>query len=87
MAGRGGIAGSAEVLRFLPDDGEPFSIRTLPRTRSLRTWFMFDELGALHKLPAAQSTSAIMASYIHGRAGAPRIARPLLISLAPLLVT
>src|SRR3546814_4468748 len=78
---------NAQALRFLPDEGEPFSIRdwitdekkpgsilfvtsnyvdlpmnralltlwmdlainrlmTLPRTRSLRTWFMFDELGA-----------------------------------------
>ena len=87
---------NAQALRFLPDDGEPFSIRdwicgekkpgsilfvtssyvdlpmnralltlwmdlainrlmTLPRTRSLRTWFMFDELGALHKLPAIEN--------------------------------
>lgn len=87
---------NAQVLRFLPDDGEPFSIRdwitrdkkpgsilfitsnyvdlamnralltlwmdlcisrlmTMPRTRSLRTWFMFDELGALHKLPAIEN--------------------------------
>jgi len=86
---------NAQALRFLPDEGEPFSIRdwitdekkpgsilfvtsnyvdlpmnralltlwmdlainrlmTLPRTRSLRTWFMFDELGALHKLPAIE---------------------------------
>ena len=28
---------------------------TLPRTRSLRTWFMFDELGALHRLPAIEN--------------------------------
>ena len=87
---------NAQVLRFLHDEGEPFSIRdwitaekkpgsilfitsnyvdlpmnralltlwmdlainrlmTLPRTRSLRTWFMFDELGALHKLPAIEN--------------------------------
>jgi type IV conjugative transfer system coupling protein TraD len=87
---------NAQVLRFLPDEGEPFSIRdwitrdkkpgsilfvtsnyvdlpmnralltlwmdlainrlmTLPRTRSLRTWFMFDELGALHRLPAIEN--------------------------------
>ncbi|WP_374945190.1 type IV secretion system DNA-binding domain-containing protein [Sphingomonas sp.] len=87
---------NAQVLRFLPDTGEPFSIRdwitqdkqpgailfitsnyvdlpmnralltlwmdlcinrlmTMPRTRSLRTWFMFDELGALHKLPAIEN--------------------------------
>lgn len=87
---------NAQALRFLPDEGAPFSIRdwitdekkpgsilfvtsnyvdlpmnralltlwmdlainrlmTLPRTRSLRTWFMFDELGALHKLPAIEN--------------------------------
>ena len=87
---------NAQVLRFLPDEGESFSIRdwitrdkkpgsilfvtsnyvdlpmnralltlwmdlainrlmTLPRTRSLRTWFMFDELGALHRLPAIEN--------------------------------
>lgn len=87
---------NAQVLRFLPDQGEPFSIRkwmtgekapgsilfitsgyedlvlsrplltlwmdlainslmSMPRTRSLRTWFMFDELGALHRLPAIQN--------------------------------
>jgi len=87
---------NAQALRFLPDDGEAFSIRewitaekkpgsilfvtshyvdlpmnralltlwmdlcitrlmTLPRTRSLRTWFMFDELGALHRLPAIEN--------------------------------
>ncbi|WP_176599269.1 MULTISPECIES: type IV secretion system DNA-binding domain-containing protein [Sphingobium] len=86
---------NAQVLRFLPDEGEPFSIRqwmttdkapgsilfvtsdyddlemnkplltlwiniainslmTLPRTRSLRTWFLFDEVGALHRLPAIE---------------------------------
>ena len=28
---------------------------TMPRTRELRTWFMFDELGALHKLPAIEN--------------------------------
>ncbi|MGF7151941.1 type IV conjugative transfer system coupling protein TraD [Sphingomonas zeicaulis] len=31
------------------------SLMTLPRTRDLRTWFMFDELGALHRLPAIES--------------------------------
>ncbi len=87
---------NAQVLRFLPDEGEPFSIKDwitrdkkpgsilfitsnytdlemnralltlwsnlaiyalmeMPRTRSLRTWFMFDELGALHRLPAIES--------------------------------
>lgn len=87
---------NAQVLRFLPDEGERFSIRdwiigekrpgsilfvtsnyvdlpmnrplltlwmdlainrlmTMPRTRALRTWFMFDELGALHKLPAIEN--------------------------------
>ncbi|WP_333574079.1 type IV secretion system DNA-binding domain-containing protein [Sphingomonas sp.] len=87
---------NAQVLRFLPDQGEPFSIKDwitrdkkpgailfitsnythlemnralltlwsnlaiyalmeMPRTRSLRTWFMFDELGALHRLPAIES--------------------------------
>ncbi|MFD1103572.1 type IV secretion system DNA-binding domain-containing protein [Sphingobium olei] len=87
---------NAQALRFLPDEGEPFSIRewicrekkpgsilfvtshyvdlpmnralltlwmdlcitrlmTLPRTRHLRTWFMFDELGALHRLPAIEN--------------------------------
>src|SRR3546814_16440525 len=30
-------------------------LMTMPRTRSLRTWFMFDELGALHKLPAIET--------------------------------
>ncbi|MEA3391083.1 MAG: type IV secretion system DNA-binding domain-containing protein [Pseudomonadota bacterium] len=87
---------NAQVLRFLPDEGQRFSIRdwitgekqpgailfvtsnyvdlamnralltlwmdlainrlmTMPRTRSLRTWFMFDELGALHRLPAIEN--------------------------------
>jgi type IV conjugative transfer system coupling protein TraD len=87
---------NAQVLRFLSDEGEPFSIKDwitrdkkpgsilfitsnytdlemnralltlwsnlaiyalmeMPRTRSLRTWFMFDELGALHRLPAIES--------------------------------
>jgi type IV conjugative transfer system coupling protein TraD len=87
---------NAQALRFLPDEGEQFSIRewicrpekpgsilfvtshyvdltmnralltlwmdiaitrimTLPRTRGLRTWFMFDELGALHRLPAIEN--------------------------------
>ncbi|HEX8058322.1 MAG TPA: type IV secretion system DNA-binding domain-containing protein [Novosphingobium sp.] len=82
-----------EALRFLPENGSPFSIRdwirreekagsilfitaqyvhldmtrplltlwmniaintmmTLKHTRTLRTWFVFDELGALHQLPA-----------------------------------
>ena len=82
-----------EALRFLPENGAPFSIRdwlkrddgsgsllfitaqyvhldmsrslltlwmnvaintlmTLPHTRTLRTWYVFDELGALHQLPA-----------------------------------
>ena len=31
------------------------SLMTMPKTRSLRTWFMFDELGALHRLPAIES--------------------------------
>jgi type IV secretory pathway TraG/TraD family ATPase VirD4 len=30
-------------------------LMTMPRTRSLRTWFMFDELGALHRLPAIEN--------------------------------
>src|SRR3546814_19168415 len=30
-------------------------LMTLPRTPSRRTWFMFDELGALHKLPAIEN--------------------------------
>ncbi|SEK02235.1 type IV conjugative transfer system coupling protein TraD [Sphingobium sp. AP50] len=87
---------NAQVLRFLPEEGEPFSIRgwitgdrqpgsilfvtshyldlpmnkalltlwmdlainnlmSMPRTRSLRTWFMFDELGALHRIPAIEN--------------------------------
>ncbi|ANI80070.1 type IV secretion system DNA-binding domain-containing protein [Sphingobium sp. EP60837] len=87
---------NAQVLRFLPEEGEPFSIRrwitgekkpgailfitshyldlpmnkalltlwmdlainnlmAMPRTRSLRTWFIFDELGALHRLPAIEN--------------------------------
>ena len=86
---------NAQVLRFLPDEGEPFSIRQwmmadrkpgsilfvtsdyddldmnkplltlwmnlaitslmkLPRTSALRTWFMFDEVGALHRVPAIE---------------------------------
>jgi type IV secretory pathway TraG/TraD family ATPase VirD4 len=32
-----------------------YSLMTMPKTRSLRTWFMFDELGALHRLPAIES--------------------------------
>jgi type IV conjugative transfer system coupling protein TraD len=31
------------------------SLMTMQKTRSLRTWFMFDELGALHRLPAIES--------------------------------
>jgi type IV conjugative transfer system coupling protein TraD len=31
------------------------TLMTLPRTRSLRTWFLFDELGALHRLPAIEN--------------------------------
>lgn len=31
------------------------SLMTMAHTRSLRTWFMFDELGALHRLPAIES--------------------------------
>jgi len=87
---------NAQALRFLPDEGEPYSIKkwitgekkpgsilfitctytdlemnkalltlwsnlaihslmTMPHTRSLRTWFMFDELGALHRLPAIEN--------------------------------
>lgn len=87
---------NAQALRFLPDEGEAFSIKawitgekqpgsilfitcnytdlemnkalltlwsnlaihslmTMAHTRSLRTWFMFDELGALHRLPAIES--------------------------------
>jgi len=31
------------------------ALMTMPPSRSLRTWFMFDELGALHRLPAIES--------------------------------
>ncbi|MBA3895838.1 MAG: type IV secretion system DNA-binding domain-containing protein [Sphingomonadaceae bacterium] len=31
------------------------TLMTLPRTSRLRTWFMFDELGALHRLPAIEN--------------------------------
>lgn len=31
------------------------TLMTLPRTTQLRTWFMFDELGALHRLPAIEN--------------------------------
>lgn len=31
------------------------TLMTLPRTQSLRTWYMFDELGALHRLPAIEN--------------------------------
>lgn len=85
----------AESIRFLPDAGDPFSIKdwikrdngeasilfitaqyahldmsrslltlwmniaintimTLEHTRQLRTWFIFDELAALHQLPALE---------------------------------
>ena len=30
-------------------------LMTMRRTRDLRTWFMFDELGALHRLPAIEN--------------------------------
>src|SRR3546814_7610492 len=86
---------NSQFLRFLPDEGEPYSIRrwmtadkrpgailfitsdyedlelnrplltlwtnlsitslmSMPRTNSLRTWFVFDELAALHRLPAIE---------------------------------
>ena len=31
------------------------TLMTLPRSNQLRTWFMFDELGALHRLPAIEN--------------------------------
>jgi hypothetical protein len=31
------------------------TLMTLPRTSSLHTWYMFDELGALHRLPAIEN--------------------------------
>ena len=31
------------------------TLMTLPRTSALRTWYMFDELGALHRLPAIEN--------------------------------
>ena len=31
------------------------TLMTLPRTSQLRTWFLFDELGALHRLPAIEN--------------------------------
>src|SRR3546814_13677356 len=31
------------------------TIMTLPHSRQLRTWYIFDELAALHKLPALES--------------------------------
>ena len=31
------------------------TLMTLPRTNRLRTWFLFDELGALHRLPAIEN--------------------------------
>ena len=31
------------------------TLMTLPRTTRLRTWYMFDELGALHRLPAIEN--------------------------------
>src|SRR3546814_15296907 len=30
------------------------SLMSMPRTNSLRTWFVFDELAALHRLPAIE---------------------------------
>src|SRR3546814_18091056 len=30
------------------------TIMTLPHSRQLRTWYIFDELAALHKLPALE---------------------------------
>ena len=30
------------------------ALMTMPRSHALRTWFMFDELGALHRLPAIE---------------------------------
>lgn len=95
---------NAQVLRFLPEEGEPFSIRrwitgekapgailfitshyldlvmnkalltlwmdlainnlmAMPQTQSLRTWFMFDELGALHRLPAIENGLRTARSY------------------------
>lgn len=92
---RGVFNSHAKALMFLPDRGEPFSIRkwaelsgtrssilfvtsryvdmplnrpmlsmwmniaihglmALPRTGHLRSWFFFDELGALHYLPAIE---------------------------------
>jgi type IV conjugative transfer system coupling protein TraD len=30
-------------------------LMTMPRTRDLRVWFLFDELGALHRLPAIEN--------------------------------
>lgn len=87
---------NAQALRFIPEDGELFSIAdwvrseekpgailfvsarhvdlamnkalltlwmdlaintlmTLPRTRTLRLWYMFDELGALHRLSSIEN--------------------------------
>ena len=31
------------------------AMMTLPKTRQVNTWFLFDELGALHKLPAIEN--------------------------------
>jgi type IV conjugative transfer system coupling protein TraD len=31
------------------------ALMTLPKTRQVNTWFLFDELGALHKLPAIEN--------------------------------
>ncbi len=86
----------ATIFRFLPDGGDPFSIKkwiadarkeggllfinssyndlamtrtiitlwmdiainalmTLPKSRQVNIWFLFDELGALHKLPAIEN--------------------------------
>lgn len=92
---RGVFNTHGNALRFLPEEGDPFSIRdwirdegkgpsilfitsrnvdmalnkplvsmwmniaihnimTLPHTRNLRTWYVFDELGKLHRLPALE---------------------------------
>ena len=92
---RGVFNAHAKALMFLPDEGEPFSIKTwaaragekssilfvtsryvdmplnrpmlsmwmniaihglmaLPRSSHIRAWFFFDELGALHHLPAIE---------------------------------
>src|SRR3546814_17342108 len=98
----------AESIRFLPDAGEPFSIKdwikrdngeasilfitaqyahldmsrslltlwmniaintimTLKHTRQLRTWFIFDELAALHQLPALDRKSVVQGKSVSVR--------------------